>query len=37
MVRHNRRMNIAILTFLGFNELVSVVALGVLNRIQRPA
>ena len=29
-------MNIAILTFEGFNELDSVVALGVLNRIKKP-
>jgi len=29
-------MHIAILTFQGFNELDSFVALGVLNRIQRP-
>lgn len=29
-------MNIAILTFDGFNELDSLVALGVLNRIKRP-
>ncbi len=30
-------MHIAILTFQGFNELDSLVALGVLNRIRRPA
>ena len=30
-------MHIAILTFEGFNELDSLVALGVLNRIRRPA
>ncbi len=29
-------MHIAILTFQGFNELDSLVALGVLNRVQRP-
>lgn len=29
-------MNIAILTFDGFNELDSLIALGVLNRIKRP-
>jgi transcriptional regulator GlxA family with amidase domain len=29
-------MHIAILTFQGFNELDSIVALGVLNRVQRP-
>ena len=29
-------MNIAILTFQGFNELDSLIALGVLNRIKRP-
>ena len=29
-------MHIAILTFQGFNELDSFVALGILNRIQRP-
>ena len=30
-------MHIAILTFGGFNELDSFVALGVLNRIKKPA
>lgn len=30
-------MNIAILTFDGFNELDSLIALGVLNRIKRPS
>src|SRR4029077_13243550 len=35
-VRHNRAMHIAILTFQGFNELDSLVALGVLNRIKKP-
>ena len=30
-------MHIAILTFQGFNELDSLIALGVLNRIKRPA
>lgn len=30
-------MHIAILTFQGFNELDSIVALGVLNRIRKPA
>lgn len=34
--RHNARMHIAILTFQGFNELDSLVALGVLNRIKQP-
>lgn len=34
---HNRRMHIAILTFQGFNELDSFVALGILNRIKNPA
>jgi len=29
-------MHIAILTFEGFNELDSLIALGVLNRIKRP-
>ena len=29
-------VNIAILTFQGFNELDSLIALGVLNRIKRP-
>lgn len=29
-------MNIAILTFDGFNELDSLVALGILNRVQKP-
>ena len=29
-------MHIAILTFDGFNELDSLIALGILNRIQRP-
>jgi transcriptional regulator GlxA family with amidase domain len=33
---HNRGMHIAILTFQGFNELDSLVALGVLNRIKKP-
>jgi transcriptional regulator GlxA family with amidase domain len=32
----NSLMNIAILTFDGFNELDSLIALGVLNRIKRP-
>jgi putative intracellular protease/amidase len=32
----NSFMNIAILTFDGFNELDSLIALGVLNRIKRP-
>ena len=32
----NQIMNIAILTFDGFNELDSLIALGVLNRIKRP-
>jgi transcriptional regulator GlxA family with amidase domain len=35
-LRHNRPMHIAILTFQGFNELDSLVALGVLNRIKQP-
>lgn len=30
-------MHIAILTFQGFNELDSLVALGILNRIRKPA
>jgi transcriptional regulator GlxA family with amidase domain len=30
-------MHIAILTFQGFNELDSLVALGILNRIKKPA
>ena len=29
-------MNIAILTFQGFNELDSLIALGVLNRVRKP-
>jgi hypothetical protein len=29
-------MHIAILTIQGFNELESIVALGVLHRVQRP-
>ena len=29
-------MRIAILTFEGFNELDSLIALGVLNRVRRP-
>jgi len=29
-------MHIAILTFEGYNELDSLVAFGILNRIQRP-
>lgn len=29
-------MHIAILTFEGFNELDSLIALGILNRIKRP-
>lgn len=33
---HNRPMHIAILTFEGFNELDSLVALGVLNRVRKP-
>jgi len=32
----NALMNIAILTFDGFNELDSLIALGILNRIKRP-
>ena len=35
-VWHNLRMLITILTFQGFNELDSFVALGVLNRIKKP-
>jgi transcriptional regulator GlxA family with amidase domain len=35
-VTHNTVMHIAILTFEGFNELDSLVALGVLNRIRKP-
>lgn len=35
-VAENTAMNIAILTFDGFNELDSLIALGVLNRIKRP-
>ena len=34
--RHNAPMHIAILTFQGFNELDSLIALGVLNRIRKP-
>jgi transcriptional regulator GlxA family with amidase domain len=34
---HNRRMHIAILTFDGFNELDSLVALGILNRVPQPS
>ena len=30
-------MHIAILTFEGFNELDSLIALGILNRIKKPA
>jgi transcriptional regulator GlxA family with amidase domain len=33
---HNRRMHIAILTFDGFNELDSLLALGILNRVRPP-
>jgi len=33
---HNGGMHIAILTFQGFNELDSLIALGVLNRIKKP-
>jgi transcriptional regulator GlxA family with amidase domain len=33
---HNAAMHIAILTFEGFNELDSLVALSVLNRIRKP-
>lgn len=33
---HNAIMHIAILTFEGFNELDSLVALGILNRIRKP-
>ncbi len=29
-------MHIAILTFEGFNELDSLISLGILNRIKRP-
>ena len=35
-VIHNAAMHIAILTFEGFNELDSLIALGVLNRIKKP-
>lgn len=35
-VAENNAMNIAILTFDGFNELDSLIALGVLNRVKRP-
>jgi len=34
-VTHNTLVHIAILTFEGFNELDSLVALGVLNRIRK--
>lgn len=34
-VRHNPAVHIAILTFQGFNELDSLVALGVLHRVKR--
>ena len=30
-------MHVAILTFEGFNELDSLIALGILNRVKRPA
>jgi len=33
---HNRAMHIAILTFDGFNELDSLIALGILNRVKKP-
>ncbi len=33
---HDTAMHIAILTFQGFNELDSLIALGVLNRIKKP-
>lgn len=33
---HRSNMHIAILTFQGFNELDSLIALGVLNRIKKP-
>lgn len=33
---HNGTMHIAILTFQGFNELDSLIALGILNRIKKP-
>jgi transcriptional regulator GlxA family with amidase domain len=32
----NKHMHIAILTFEGFNELDSLIALGILNRIKKP-
>lgn len=35
-IPHNSPMHIAILTFQGFNELDSLIALGVLNRIKKP-
>lgn len=36
LTTQNSRMHIAILTFDGFNELDSLIALGVLNRVKRP-
>ncbi len=33
---HGTRMHIAILTFQGFNELDSLIALGILNRVKAP-
>src|SRR6201988_765591 len=33
---YDRAMHIAILTFEGYNELDSLIALGVLNRIRKP-
>ena len=35
-IAHNSPIHIAILTFDGFNELDSLIALGVLNRVKRP-
>lgn len=34
--QHNASMHIAILTFQGFNEIDSLLALGILHRIKRP-
>jgi transcriptional regulator GlxA family with amidase domain len=35
LVRHNPVVHVAILTFQGFNELDSLVALGILNRVRK--
>jgi transcriptional regulator GlxA family with amidase domain len=36
ITRKNAAMHIAILTFEGFNELDSLIALGILNRVRKP-